>query len=181
MKTDLDCSVAIVNLAESHPEKENIDQADVELCLAAMRASKNAYAPYSNFSVGAAVRTIDGIVYSGSNLENASYGLGICAEVSAIANANSSGNYNIEAIAIYGFNDEASRNNIITPCGRCRQLIKEAADNSGKDIRVICCSENLKEVKITGISSLLPEAFNASNISDDSQSVPFLKRFKSSF
>lgn len=154
---DLEFSFAKdVNLV---PDFSNLDDANKILCLAAMRASENAYAPYSKFSVGSAVRTIDGKIYTGANLENASYGLGICAEVAAITNANSDGNYNIEAIAIYGAGTKISSQNIITPCGRCRQLIKEASDNSGIDIVVFSCSENLKNIEKHTISKLLPKAF----------------------
>ncbi len=77
-----------------------LSEDDRRLVEAALSVSAHAYAPYSRFPVGAAVRTRTGRVHHGANLENASYGLAVCAEVAAIAAANSAGDFNIEAIAI---------------------------------------------------------------------------------
>jgi len=86
---------------------------------AAETASANAYAPYSDFPVGAALLSGTGNVYAGSNVENASYGLSICAERAAIAKMVSSGETSLRAIAVHCSNAESA------PCGACRQFILE--------------------------------------------------------
>ncbi len=91
-----------------------------ELVEKAKEASKNAYAPYSDFRVGACVLTEKGNIYSGCNFENASYGLSICAERNAIGTAITNGETKIKAIAIYSPNMYNC-----TPCGACRQVINE--------------------------------------------------------
>src|ERR1051326_2417346 len=122
-----------------------LDERDRQLCEAALRAFANAYAPYSGFAVGAAVRTKSGATYTGANLENAAYGVTMCAEVSAITAANSAGDYEIEAIAIagYKFMPPASHAAVCTPCGRCRQLIFEASQESKVDVAVFSCNGDL--------------------------------------
>lgn len=120
-----------------------------ELIQAAKEALKNAYAPYSKFRVGAAVLTKKGNIYKGCNVENSSYGLTVCAERNAIANAVAHGEKEFAAIAI-ATNAETLR----TPCGACRQTIIEF----GTDIQVIIC--NLKgKKKVRSIKELLPEHF----------------------
>ncbi|MCX8173871.1 MAG: cytidine deaminase [Thermoplasmata archaeon] len=109
-------------------------------------AMANAYAPYSGFVVGAAVLTADGMVFTGSNVENASYGLSICAERVAITKALSEGKKEFVAIAVVG---RAG----VTPCGACRQFIYEF----GAGIDVIYLNDGKTVVK--KISELLPEGF----------------------
>jgi len=144
----------------------SIEPKDGALIRAALLASANAYAPYSGFAVGAAVRTRAGAIHTGANLENASYGLGFCAEVSAIAVANAAGAFDIEAIAVVGhkFTVPSDASQIVTPCGRCRQLIFEASQLSGTDIRVLSCSGDLARVSVATISALLPDAFGPANL-----------------
>lgn len=139
---------------------------DRDLILAASDAAKNAYAPYSGFAVGAAVLTKDGHVFTGANLENASYGLSICAEVAALTAANSAGHYGVVAIAIVGyrFAEPTDAAQVVTPCGRCRQMIGEAAQVSGVDIRVFSCSGDLAVVTEATVSELLPDAFGPANL-----------------
>ncbi|ACB39000.1 cytidine deaminase [Pyrobaculum neutrophilum] len=86
----------------------------------AKAALKNAYAPYSNFRVAAAVRTKSGRIYTGVNVENASYGLTICAERVAVFKAVSEGDRDIEAVVVYTDTEEPT-----PPCGACRQVIAE--------------------------------------------------------
>ena len=89
-----------------------------KLVSAAIVARKNAYAPYSNFQVGAALLTADQTIFTGCNVENASYGLAICAERTAICKAVSEGQQEFQAIAI-------ATVPLATPCGACRQFIVE--------------------------------------------------------
>jgi cytidine deaminase len=144
----------------------DLNGADRRLALAAKDASANAYAPYSGFAVGAAVRSRSGKIYTGANLENAAYGVGICAEVSAVTAANAAGDYTIEAIAIVGrkFWPDADGSTLVTPCGRCRQIIFEAGQISGTDIRVLSCDGGLHNILPLAISELLPHAFGPQNL-----------------
>jgi cytidine deaminase len=119
-----------------------------ELLKAARTAKENAYAPYSGFRVGAAaLGGENGRVYTGVNVENASYGLTVCAERNAVAAAVAAGNRRITAVAI-----SADRPGI-TPCGACRQVIFEF----GPDAVVIIDGE--PEPKVYPIKNLLPESF----------------------
>lgn len=125
-----------------------------ELIKAAYLARESAYVPYSGFKVGAVVLTKRGHIYSGCNIENASYGLSNCAERTAIFKAVSEGETDFAAIAIVA--DTAKP---VAPCGACRQVIAEF--NIG---RVIMC--NLKGEKIDmSISELLPYSFSNLDIS----------------
>ena len=96
-----------------------------ELLEAAKRARSNAYTPYSNFRVGAALLTTDGRVFLGANIENSSYGATMCAERSAFAGAVSSGARSFEAIAIVGAPGGQEPDAPCPPCGICRQFISE--------------------------------------------------------
>ena len=93
---------------------------DQELFRAALAARQNAYAPYSHFAVGAAVRTIDGKIFAGCNVENASYGMSICAERNAIFAAVCQGYNQLTALCVIADTEEP-----VAPCGACRQVIAE--------------------------------------------------------
>lgn len=123
-----------------------------ELLAAAREALASAYAPYSNFSVGAAALVSDGSIYRGCNIENASFGLTVCAERSAIFNAISDGRLDIVAIAVV-----TSAPKLCKPCGACRQVIAEfsQADNP---IFVLTASPS-GETEIQNIFDLLPDTF----------------------
>jgi cytidine deaminase len=154
----------------SHPATSTaLGARDRVLAEAALSAARNSYAPYSGFAVGSAVRTKSGRVYYGTNLENASYGVGMCAEVAAITAANSAGDFNIEAIAVVGYskNEEKSKSAIVTPCGRCRQIIFEASQAADVDIRVICGNGDLSKIAVYTISQLLPDGFGPKNLGID--------------
>jgi len=146
--------------------RSQLTNADQQLAQSARKASFNAYAPYSGYAVGAAVRTKSGTIFTGANLENASYGVTMCAEVAAITAANSAGDFEIETIAVSGhkFLPPIITSEIVTPCGRCRQMILEASQVSGVDIRVLCCSGDLNEVRVSRISELLPLSFGPENL-----------------
>jgi cytidine deaminase len=140
--------------------RDDLPKDIIELLIEAKKVSVNAYNKYSKFFVGAAVRTTSGKIYTGTFLENSSYGLSICAEPAAIMNANSNGDYNIEVIAIVGGFNEDPRQEPVTPCGRCRQVIYEASQVVGKDITVYCSNLNLSKIMVTTIEELLPYAFH---------------------
>lgn len=116
----------------------------------AKEVSKNAYMPYSGFPVGSAVLGASGAVYTGCNVENASYGLSICAERSAITNAISNGEKAILAIAVY-----APKMENCLPCGTCRQVIFEFQGEQEVDV-ISQCGDGYKLYKI---NQLLPEGF----------------------
>ena len=121
---------------------------DKELFRMAVEASENAYAPFSNFHVGAALLTEDGKVFTGVNIENSSYGATICAERTAMVKAISEGARDFESIAIAG-NGGTS-----WPCGICRQFMYEFCP----EIRVIS-GENEDELQVYTLKELLPEGF----------------------
>lgn len=128
---------------------DKLTVSEQELLNAAIAATANAYAPYSGFKVGAALRLRDGSIITGCNVENASYSLTICAERNAIFKAVSEGKQDYTAIAIYVDADET-----FPPCGACRQVIYEFAP----DIPVIY--GNKHSITKTGIAELLPGAFS---------------------
>jgi cytidine deaminase len=136
-----------------------------ELVRAAIAAADNAYAPYSNFHVGAALLLDDGSIVTGSNFENASYGMSLCAETVAIAKANSDGQLKqIVAIAVAGGPAErvAAGIEAITPCGRCRQIIKEVADLTARDLPIYCAKANGYDTY--HLSELLPHGFGPASL-----------------
>jgi cytidine deaminase len=135
-----------------------------ELIAAAKDAARHAYAPYSNFHVGAALRMQDGSIVSAANFENASFGLALCAEIVAIAKANSEGKRDqIREIAIAGGPAGAiGSGQAIPPCGRCRQIIKEIADITQQDIPVHCAHIDGYDTHL--LSELLPYAFGPANL-----------------
>ena len=114
-----------------------------------MRALDNAYAPYSNFRVGAALRTRDGRLITGANMENSAYGLAICAETLAVGSAVSQGLTEFEEIAIATDDSEPT-----PPCGACRQVLNEFAPS----IRISSYTRDGKEASWT-LEELLPHAF----------------------
>jgi cytidine deaminase len=137
----------------------------VELVKAAIAAARHAYAPYSNFHVGAALLLDDGSIVTGSNFENASYGMTLCAETVAIAKANSDGQLRqIVAIAVAGGPEGKVGVGAepITPCGRCRQIIKEVADITATDIPVYCAHEG--GYQTFTLSQLLPHGFGPASL-----------------
>lgn len=135
------------------------------LIKAAIAAAKHAYAPYSNFHVGAALLLDNGEIVTGSNFENASYGMTLCAETVAIAKASSDGQLRqIRAIAVAGGPEGkvAASANPITPCGRCRQIIKEVADLTETDIPVYCA--HAYGFETFTLSQLLPHGFGPASL-----------------
>ncbi|UOR15792.1 cytidine deaminase [Qipengyuania aquimaris] len=131
---------------------------DEDLIAAAREAAGNSYSPYSNFAVGSALRFADGSVVTGTNIENASYGLALCAETVAVSKAMADGvRGGLEAVAVTGPGDAP-----ITPCGRCRQVLNELAQLGGTDPLVLCVGP--KEVRRVRLSELLPDAFGPASL-----------------
>jgi len=130
------------------------------LIAAAREAARNAYAPYSRFSVGAALLMEDGGIVTGANVENASYGLSLCAETVAVATASAAGRMReIVAVGIVGGVQDAAGTDPVLPCGRCRQVLNEAADLNRGDLTVYCSGLSGGPVEEYRLSALLPHAF----------------------
>lgn len=149
--------------------ERDCDLADV-LVEKARAAALRAYAPYSKFSVGCAVESVDGEVAVGANMENACYRLGVCAEVSALAAAQQQfGLGKIARIAVSG-GDSATGTlvgrGVVTSCGACRQSIYEAACVAGRDIEMVSSNGDGTEVSKTTIAALLPLAFGPNALDD---------------
>lgn len=120
---------------------------------AALAARANAYAPYSGFAVGAAVRTVSGKIFAGANVENAAYPVGTCAEAGAIAAMIASGERRIAEILIVGEGEA-----LVTPCGGCRQRIREFASG---DTKIIVAGPKGIRATFTP-EALLPHSFGGS-------------------
>lgn len=128
----------------------------VDLIYKAAEAKKKAYVPYSNFYVGASVLTEDGSVYTGCNIENASFGATNCAERTAIFKAVSEGHRKIKMICVVGNETDS----FTYPCGICRQVIAEFAD---KDTRVII-AQNEHNYIVKKVEEILPAAFTKNDL-----------------
>ena len=126
----------------------------ISLIKKAVEAKEFAYVPYSSFRVGSAVLTEDGRIYTGCNIENASYGATNCAERTAIFKAVSEGAVTLKAIAI-----TSDEEDFIYPCGICRQVIKEFGD----DVDVILINKH-GHTKTSTIKELLPQSFSKENL-----------------
>lgn len=121
-----------------------------DLRQAAMMASQAAYVPYSHFSVGASLMTRQGLVYTGCNIENASFGLTNCAERTAIFKAVSEGHRDITSLVVYGHTKEP-----ISPCGACRQVM---AEFMAPEASVTLLATDGRAIETT-VAQLLPHAF----------------------
>jgi cytidine deaminase len=132
------------------------------LIAAAQGAMNLAYAPYSNFQVGSALLFADGVMITGSNVENASYGLSLCAETVAVAAAVSAGRRGglIAAAVAGGIGGVPGA--VVTPCGRCRQMLSELAQLGETDPSVICIGAS--EIVDMPLSTLLPRAFGPATL-----------------
>ena len=129
---------------------------------AAMAAMKNAHVPYSGYSVGSSVLGADGVIYGGCNVENASYPEGTCAEASAIAAMVTGGGKKIQQVCVASAVDD-----IVTPCGGCRQKIRELA---GPNTPIfICGPDGVKRTFL--LKELLPDSFGPEQLElhNDSQ------------
>ena len=122
----------------------------------ALEVLDNSYAPYSGFHVAACLLTDTGNIYTGVNVENASYPAGICAECNAVAKAVSSGERHIRAIAITGKDSGGNDNGYVSPCGICRQVLREFSDPA--ELKVIM-AKSISDYKEMTLEELLPVSF----------------------
>jgi len=139
------------------------------LIAAARAAARHAHAPYSRFAVGAALLLRDGSVLTGANVENASYGLSLCAETVAVASASAAGRLaDIVEVAVIGgmigANGAPTGTATCSPCGRCRQVLNEAAQMGGRDLIVHCGAAEGDAVTTYRLSELLPAAFGPADL-----------------
>lgn len=133
---------------------------DCQLVESAFLAMENAYAPYSNFRVGAALLMEDGIVIKGSNQENIAYPSGLCAERVALFHAGA--NYpdkKVDTLCIVAKGDLVDVETILSPCGGCRQVMVETEKRQDQPYRVILVSQNNTTIIFSSAASLLPLAF----------------------
>jgi len=141
-----------------------------QLIATAREAALKAYAPYSRFSVGCAIESVDGAVVTGVNVENACYRLGVCAEQSALSAAHLAfGLKNIARIAVSGGDGSGASlagDLVCTPCGGCRQAIYEASCLSGRDIEIICSNGDGSAIESHSVSTLIPHGFGPANLND---------------
>lgn len=138
---------------------ERLDPADRALLNAATEVLETAYAPYSGVRVGAALRTVTGIV-TGSNVENGAYGSTICAERTAVGRANARGERGFSAVAITARGEALQAGRVVAPCGSCRQVLHEMARATGTATRVIMGTPDSDDVTIADLSELLPLPFD---------------------
>jgi len=129
-----------------------------KLIEAAKEVRNHSHSPYSNFKVGAAIRTQSGKIYTGCNVENATLWASLCAERVAISKAVSEGETNFEIIAIVTDSEKPA-----LPCGGCRQVLSEFSQLTGKDIKIIAANCN-GQIKETSLQELLPEPFGAKDL-----------------
>lgn len=138
---------------------------DAELLAAARTVTRNAYAPYSHFKVGAVARMTNGQTVSGTNQENASFPVGICAErVLLSAAASLYPGVAIDTLAVSYDNELGPSDQPISPCGICRQSLQESEQRAGRPIRLILGGQQGKVFVISRASALLPLAFTADEL-----------------
>lgn len=140
----------------------DLNQQQQELMMEADKAMKNAYAPYSKFKVGAALLLDDGSFVYGSNQENKAYPSGLCAERVALFSVGAQQpERKIKKIAIVGEGALLSTDDILTPCGSCRQVMAEFADNQGENFEILMKNHDGSVFVFDGIDKLLPFTFGS--------------------
>lgn len=143
----------------------SLSAVDHELLEKAKKAAVSSYAPYSKYHVGAALRLVNGMIFTGSNQENASFPVGSCAErVALFAAMASYPEIAIESIAITAHSEDFTVESPVTPCGICRQAILEYELRSGHEIRIIMAGETGPVYIVRSIGDLLPLSFSASEL-----------------
>lgn len=145
---------------EYYDSWKSLDESDIDLVKKAYDVMENAYAPYSKFRVGASLLMEDGTLITGSNQENIAYPSGLCAERVALFYAGA--NYpdkKINTLCVVAKGDLVPTEEILSPCGGCRQVMLETENRQGNAFRVILVSQNEKTVVFNSARDLLPLAF----------------------
>ena len=151
------------NFTVFNNNNKELSKQDQELLLKAIEARKNAYAPYSNFSVGVSLLLENGIIILGNNQENAAYPSGMCAERVAIWNAASQHpKLKVLKIFISASSSKKLVDKPVSPCGSCRQTLAEYEINQSKNIEIYFTGETGKIIKSNAIKDLLPLTFDNS-------------------
>lgn len=150
-----------MDVKDEKPIRTSMDAEDEKLIGAALEARERAYAPYSHFKVGAALLTAEGRIFTGCNIENASYGVTNCAERTALFKAVSEGYTHFSAIAVAGGPAGAEKLPFAWPCGICRQALAEFC---GPDFRVLTAGDGQKVRECT-LAELLPHQFDSGALS----------------
>ena len=140
-------------------KERNYDQK--KLVEAAFAAQKRSYSPYSHFEVGAALLTAEGRIYSGCNIENASFPAGNCAERTAFFTAVFEGERNFTAIAVVGKPKDAEQFDFCAPCGICRQVMTEFCDPESFEILL---ARSPEDIRVYRLSELLPLWFTSKDM-----------------
>lgn len=135
-----------------------------ELIQSAIQARRKAYAPYSGYYVGAAVLTMDNRIYTGCNIENASYGATVCAERTAVFKAVSEGRGKCRAIAVVGSPKGDEITQYAFPCGVCRQVIREFSPEPEQFVIIVARSKD--DYRLFSLEELLPEGFGQDQVSN---------------
>lgn len=143
-----------------YDNEQELDQRDAALIRLAHEATEKAYAHYSGFRVGAAVRLANGAVVTGCNIENAAYPSGLCAERITLFSAQSQyPGIAVEAIAVTAHSEHSLVDEPIAPCGACRQVMVETEQLSKRPLRIICQGQIGPVMVFDGIESLMPFIF----------------------
>ena len=148
-----------LNIAIKHCQLDELSVADRELIEQAMKATDNAYAEYSHFYVGAALRLANGRIVIGANQENAAFPSGLCAERTAVFSAQANfPDQSIEALALVARNDNGLIDNPVTPCGACRQVLRGVEERYGLPMRILMYGKS-GVYSVGSAKDLLPLSF----------------------
>lgn len=148
-----------LNIAIKHCQLDELSVADRELIEQAMKATDNAYAEYSHFYVGAALRLANGRIVIGANQENAAFPSGLCAERTAVFSAQANfPDQSIEALALVARNDNGLIDNPVTPCGVCRQVLLGVEERYGLPMRILMYGKS-GVYSVGSAKDLLPLSF----------------------
>jgi cytidine deaminase len=149
---------------ELYDSIDELNAEDKNLLQEAQKATKTAYAPYSNYFVGAALMLESGEIVTGSNQENAAYPSGLCAErVAVFAAGAHNPNVKIKAIAVTAYSGNNTEPKQVSPCGDCRQVMAEYEYRYKQAIRLVMQWDNGKVIVLQSVKSLLPFMFSADN------------------
>lgn len=148
-----------LNIAIRHCQLDELTDADRELIDRAMKATDNAYAEYSHFYVGAALRLANGRIVIGANQENAAFPSGLCAERTAVFSAQANfPDQSIESLALVARNDNGLVDSPVTPCGACRQVLLGVEERYGRSMRVLMYGKS-GVYSVGSVKDLLPLSF----------------------